>query len=74
MYTEQAAALAMAGVDLFFLETMTDMAQARAAVLALPAKAVLAAVSTPLMAASIFWKSVLKSVRRKLSLASHWCS
>ena len=25
-------------------------------------------------AASIFWKSVLKSVRRKSSLASHWCS
>ena len=34
VYTEQAAALAVAGVDLFFLETMTDMAQARAAVLA----------------------------------------
>jgi len=34
VYTEQAAALEAAGVDLFFLETMTDMAQARAAVLA----------------------------------------
>ena len=34
VYTEQAAALAAAGADLFFLETMTDMAQARAAVLA----------------------------------------
>lgn len=34
VYTEQAAALEIAGVDLFVLETMTDMAQARAAVLA----------------------------------------
>ena len=34
VYTEQAAALEGAGVDLFVLETMTDMAQARAAVLA----------------------------------------
>ena len=34
VYTEQAAALAAAGVDLFFIETMTSMAEARAAVLA----------------------------------------
>ena len=34
VYTEQAAALAAAGVDLFFIETMTGMAEARAAVLA----------------------------------------
>ena len=34
VYTEQAAALEAAGVDLFVLETMTNMAEARAAVLA----------------------------------------
>lgn len=34
VYTEQAAALEAAGVDLFVLETMTGMAEARAAVLA----------------------------------------
>ena len=34
VYTEQAAALAAAGVDLFVVETMTTMAEARAAVLA----------------------------------------
>lgn len=34
IYTEQAAAQASAGVDLFFVETMTTMAEARAAVLA----------------------------------------
>lgn len=34
VYTEQAAALETAGVDLFVLETMTNMAEARAAVLA----------------------------------------
>ena len=34
VYTEQAAALEAAGVDLFVLETMTGMADARAAVLA----------------------------------------
>lgn len=34
VYTEQAAALEGAGVDLFMLETMTNMAEARAAVLA----------------------------------------
>ncbi len=34
VYTEQAAALAGAGVDLFVAETMTTMAEARAAVLA----------------------------------------
>lgn len=34
IYTEQAAALELAGVDLFFIETMTTMAEARAAVLA----------------------------------------
>ena len=34
VYTEQAAALAGAGVDLFVIETMTTMAEARAAVLA----------------------------------------
>ncbi len=34
VYTQQAAALEAAGVDLFFLETMTNMAEARAAVLA----------------------------------------
>ena len=34
VYTEQAAALAAAGVDLFFIETMVSMAEARAAVLA----------------------------------------
>ena len=32
VYTEQAAALERAGVDLFFVETMTTMAEARAAV------------------------------------------
>ena len=34
VYTEQAAALESAGVDLFLVETMTNMAEARAAVLA----------------------------------------
>lgn len=34
IYTGQAAALERAGVDLFFIETMTTMAEARAAVLA----------------------------------------
>ena len=34
VYTEQAAALETAGVDLFLVETMTNMAEARAAVLA----------------------------------------
>ena len=34
VYTQQARALAGAGVDLFFIETMTAMAEARAAVLA----------------------------------------
>ena len=34
VYTEQAAALAAAGADLFFIETMVSMAEARAAVLA----------------------------------------
>ncbi|WP_297210984.1 homocysteine S-methyltransferase family protein [uncultured Flavonifractor sp.] len=34
IYTEQAAALAQAGVDLFVVETMISMAEARAAVLA----------------------------------------
>ena len=34
LYTRQAAALAQAGVDLFFLQTMVSMAEARAAVLA----------------------------------------
>ena len=34
IYTEQAAALEKAGVDLFVIETMTTMAEARAAVLA----------------------------------------
>ena len=34
VYTEQAAALEAAGVDLFVVETMTNMAEARAAVLA----------------------------------------
>ena len=34
IYTEQAAALAAAGVDLFVMETVTHMAEARAAVLA----------------------------------------
>lgn len=34
LYTEQSAALEQAGVDLFFIETMTTMPEARAAVLA----------------------------------------